>query len=54
MSTPVKKVNKKPQERTRDESAPKNGNGRVRPDVAKLIKKVVSENAPTWEELAKR
>jgi hypothetical protein len=26
----------------------------VRPHVAKLIKKVINENAPTWNELAKR
>ncbi|HEX9930537.1 MAG TPA: hypothetical protein VGB02_18510 [Pyrinomonadaceae bacterium] len=26
----------------------------VRPEVAKLISRVVKENAPTWEALAKR
>jgi len=26
----------------------------IRPHVAKLIKKVIDENAPTWKELAKR
>ncbi len=43
---------KKPQERPAAADKAKKPN--VRPHVAKLIKKVIDENAPTWNELAKR
>jgi hypothetical protein len=46
---------KKPQPRTeRPAVDDKEKKANVRPHVAKLIKKVIDENAPTWNELAKR
>ena len=48
----VNKETKKP--RLRPKKAEKPTKQAVRPHVAELITKVVQENAPTWEELAKR
>lgn len=46
---------KKPQTRAERIVADKAAKcGDVRPQVAKLIKKVINENASTWKELAKR
>ena len=53
MSKPVvHKEAEKP--RRKGESAKSGKKAGVRPEVAKLIKKVVEENAPTWKALAKR
>jgi hypothetical protein len=46
---------KKPQTRAERVAAAKVARcADVRPQVAKLIKKVINENASTWKELAKR
>lgn len=46
---------KKPRPRTEHPAAADEATkANVRPHVAKLIKKVIDENAPTWNELAKR
>ena len=49
--TPGKKTR---QARTAKTRTAEKGSPNVRPKVAKLIDKVIKENAPTWQELAKR
>jgi len=50
----AQKETEKPKSRNGRSANGKRTTTNVRPEIAKLIDKVTKENAPTWEELAKR